>query len=217
MRADLTRDRALDGHGRRRTRRGDRRLAAADFGTQGHGEAIILSGSLEKAVSMVAAAAMIAMAVVVFVVPKLHDRAEVDDAPTVASVVVTTPQASFDNAAIIDREPDGHYWTRADVDGTAVKFMVDTGASTVAITFRDAQRIGLKPEDLDFKWEIRTAGGVVHGAAVTLEKIRIGRVEVENVEAMILREGLEQSLLGMTFLGELYSYEFRKSQLVIRQ
>tara|TARA_R110002073_G_scaffold2303_6_gene15753 strand:+ start:3812 stop:4342 length:531 start_codon:yes stop_codon:yes gene_type:complete len=176
-----------------------------------------LSGSLEKAVSMVAAAAMIAMAVVVFVVPKLHDRAKVDDAPTVASVVVTTPQASFDNAAIIDREPDGHYWTRADVDGTAVKFMVDTGASTVAITFRDAQRIGLKPEDLDFKWEIRTAGGVVHGAAVTLDKIRIGRVEVENVEAMILREGLEQSLLGMTFLGELYSYEFRKSQLVIRQ
>ena len=95
--------------------------------------------------------------------------------------------------------------------------MVDTGASTVAITFRDAQRIGLKPEDLDYKWEIRTAGGIVHGAAVTLEKISIGQVKVENVEAMVLREGLEQSLLGMTFLGELYSYEFRKSQLVIRQ
>ncbi|WP_340692647.1 TIGR02281 family clan AA aspartic protease [Hyphomonas sp.] len=166
---------------------------------------------------MFAAAAMIATAVVFFVVPKLHDRETSDDVPTVASAVVATQQASFANAAIIDREPDGHYWTRADVDGTAVKFMVDTGASTVAITFRDAQRIGLKPEDLEYKWEIRTAGGVVHGAAVTLEKIRIGQVEVENVEGMVLREGLEQSLLGMTFLGELYSYEFRKSQLVIRQ
>jgi aspartyl protease family protein len=176
-----------------------------------------VSGSLEKAVAMVAAAAMIATAIAVLVVPKLHDRQQPAVVPTVATAVVTSPQASFDNAAIIDREPDGHYWTRADVDGTAVKFMVDTGASTVAITFRDAQRIGLKPEDLEFKWEIRTAGGVVHGAAVTLEKIRIGRVEVENVEAMVLREGLEQSLLGMTFLGELYSYEFRKSQLVIRQ
>jgi aspartyl protease family protein len=176
-----------------------------------------LGRSLEKAVSMVAAAAMIAMAVIVFVVPKLNDREEADRVPTVASAVVAPPQASFANAAIIDREPDGHYWTRADVDGTAVKFMVDTGASTVAITFRDAQRIGLKPEELDFKWEIRTAGGIVYGAAVTLEKIRIGRVEVENIEAMVLREGLEQSLLGMTFLGELYSYEFRKSQLVIRQ
>ena len=176
-----------------------------------------MSGSLEKAGSMVAAAAMITMVIAVFVVPKLQDRQEAADVPTVATAVVTPRQASFDNAAIIDREPDGHYWTRADVDGTAVKFMVDTGASTVAITFRDAQRIGLNPEELDFKWEIRTAGGIVHGAAVTLDKIRIGRVEVDNVEAMVLREGLEQSLLGMTFLGELYSYEFRKSQLVIRQ
>ncbi|MBU2605263.1 MAG: TIGR02281 family clan AA aspartic protease [Alphaproteobacteria bacterium] len=176
-----------------------------------------MSGSLEKAGSMVAAAAMITMVIAVFVVPKLQDRQEAADVPTVATAVVTPRQASFDNAAIIDREPDGHYWTRADVDGTAVKFMVDTGASTVAITFRDAQRIGLNPEELDFKWEIRTAGGIVHGAAVTLDKIRIGRVEVDNVEAMVLRDGLEQSLLGMTFLGELYSYEFRKSQLVIRQ
>lgn len=168
-------------------------------------------------VSMVAAAAMIAAGVVIFIVPKLQDNHAPSEIPVVASAVVSAPRAAFDNAAIIDREPDGHYWTRADVDGTAVKFMVDTGASTVAITFRDAQRIGLKPEELDFKWEIRTAGGIVHGAAVTLEKISIGRVEVDNVEAMVLREGLDQSLLGMTFLGELYSYEFRKSQLVIRQ
>ena len=176
-----------------------------------------MNGPLGKTVSMVAAAAMIAMALAVFVVPKLNNREAADSTPTVAAVVPPKPQASFANAAIIDRERDGHYWTRADVDGTAVKFMVDTGASTVAITFRDAQRIGLKPEDLDYKWEIRTAGGIVHGAAVTLEKISIGQVKVENVEAMVLREGLEQSLLGMTFLGELYSYEFRKSQLVIRQ
>ncbi len=176
-----------------------------------------MNGPLGKTVSMVAAAAMIATALAVFVVPKLNNREAADSVPTVASVAAPKPQASFANAAIIDREGDGHYWTRADVDGTAVKFMVDTGASTVAITFRDAQRIGLKPEDLDYKWEIRTAGGIVHGAAVTLEKISIGQVKVENVEAMVLREGLEQSLLGMTFLGELYSYEFRKSQLVIRQ
>jgi aspartyl protease family protein len=174
-------------------------------------------GWVANMLSMVAAAAMIAAGVVIFIVPKLQDNHSASEMPVVASAVVSAPRAAFDNAAIIDREPDGHYWTRADVDGTAVKFMVDTGASTVAITFRDAQRIGLKPEDLDFKWEIRTAGGVVHGAAVTLEKISIGRVEVDNVEAMVLREGLDQSLLGMTFLGELYSYEFRKSQLVIRQ
>jgi len=176
-----------------------------------------MGGLAGKAVSMVVAAGLIAATAVFFVVPKLNER----DVPTVSSLASveadTKPQVTFANAAIIDREPDGHYWTRADVDGTAVKFMVDTGASTVAITFRDAQRIGLNPEELDFKWEIRTAGGIVYGAAVTLDRIRIGQVEVENVEGMVLREGLDQSLLGMTFLGELYSYEFRKSQLLIRQ
>ena len=50
-----------------------------------------------------------------------------------------------------------------------------------------------------------------------LESIRIGGVEIENVEAMILREGLDQNLLGMSFLGQLYSYEFRGKQLIIRQ
>jgi aspartyl protease family protein len=173
-----------------------------------------VGGWAGKAVSMIVAASVVAATTIFFVVPKLNEG----NAPGPVSVVAAAkPQVTFANAAIIDREPDGHYWTRADVDGTAVKFMVDTGASTVAITFRDAQRIGLKPEELDFKWEIRTAGGIVYGAAVTLDRIRIGQVEVENVEGMVLREGLDQSLLGMTFLGELYSYEFRKSQLLIRQ
>lgn len=176
-----------------------------------------MGGLVGKAVSMIVAASLVAATAILFVIPKLNER-EAHSAPEpVSQVSETRQQISFANAAIIDREPDGHYWTRADVDGTAVKFMVDTGASTVAITYRDAQRIGLKPEELDFKWEIRTAGGIVHGAAVTLEKIRIGQVEVENVEGMVLREGLDQSLLGMTFLGELYSYEFRKSQLLIRR
>lgn len=173
-----------------------------------------MDGLAGKAVSMCVAAGLVAATTILFVIPKLNEHEVPIPAPVEAPA---RPQVPFVNAAIIDREPDGHYWTRADVDGTAVKFMIDTGASTVALTFRDAQRIGLKPEELDFKWEIRTAGGIVHGAAVTLERIRIGQVEVENVEGMVLRDSLDQSLLGMTFLGELYSYEFRKSQLLIRQ
>ncbi|MEL6245409.1 MAG: TIGR02281 family clan AA aspartic protease [Pseudomonadota bacterium] len=121
------------------------------------------------------------------------------------------------NAAILKRENDGHFWAQADVEGTSVKFMVDTGASTVALTYRDAQRLGLKPETLDFRWSISTAGGETKGASVLLDSIRIGQVEVQNVEAMVLDQNLEQSLLGMTFLGELYSYEFRQRNLIIRQ
>lgn len=169
-----------------------------------------------------AAAMLIAAAVVLFIVPKTSVQAA--STPAAASLTNTAPQessskprANFDNAAIINREADGHYWTRAEVQGTDVRFMVDTGASIVALTLHDAQRIGLKPSDLVFDNEVRTAGGATMGAYIVLDKVRIGRVEMEDVSAMVLREGLEQSLLGMSFLGELYSYEFKGDTLIIRQ
>lgn len=141
------------------------------------------------------------------------------DTPTrrVASVASDISGEPIANAAILRKEADGHYWATADVDGTSVRFMVDTGASTVALTFRDAQRMGLDPDGLDYRWTIRTAGGEVKGASVLIPSIKIGMVKVKNVEAMVLRDGLSQSLLGMTFLGELHSYEFRQQNLILRQ
>jgi aspartyl protease family protein len=159
----------------------------------------------------------IAMVIAFGVAPRLQERA---DAPAPMTVAVATPEpapSAGSRAAFIDREDDGHFWARADVSGTQVKFMVDTGASIVALTYFDAQRLGLEPEELDFDSEIRTAGGVTYGAPVTLESIRVGKVKIENVNAVILRTELEQSLLGMTFLGELHSYEVRQGQMIIRQ
>lgn len=174
--------------------------------------------TFERIFSLIAAAAMLAAAIAYFVAPKTHPGPTADiNAAVIEPVKPVVAEEVFENAAIIKRESDGHYWATASVDGTSVKFMIDTGASTVALTFRDAQRLGLKPETLDYRWKINTAGGETKGASVLLPYIRIGQVEVENVEAMILREGLSQSLLGMTFLGELYSYEFKKKQLIIRQ
>ncbi len=121
------------------------------------------------------------------------------------------------NAAVLRREADGHYWALATIGRSHAKFMIDTGASTVALTYEDARRLGLDPDNLDFRWNIATAGGQTKGASVLLPSIRIGNVEVENVEAMVLGPELEQSLLGMTFLSELYSYEFRQNSLIIRQ
>ena len=95
--------------------------------------------------------------------------------------------------------------------------MVDTGASVVALTYKDAQKMGLRPDQLDYRWEIRTAGGKTMGASVMIDTIQIGQVKIEDVEAMVLRTDLEQSLLGMSFLRELYSYEFRGDRLIIQQ
>jgi aspartyl protease family protein len=164
-------------------------------------------------------AVAIAMVIAFVVAPKFQQEAAISDPAPVTVAVASPPPAlaTGSRAAFIDREADGHYWTRADVGGTQVKFMVDTGASIVALTYFDAQRLGLKPEELDFDSEIRTAGGVTYGAPVTLKSIRVGKVEVEDVNAVILRTELEQSLLGMTFLGELHSYEVRQGQMIIRQ
>ncbi len=177
-----------------------------------------------KTVELLTAAVFVAGATFIvshLLAPKI-EQAEVDASGNIAPEPVradtqAAPVVPAANAALLKLEPDGHYWANADVDGRAIRFMVDTGASTVALTYEDARRIGLDPDRLDYSWTIRTAGGEVFGASVQLESIRIGRVKVKNVEAMVLREGLSQSLLGMTFLSQLDSYEFRKSHLILRQ
>jgi len=172
-------------------------------------------------------AVLTAAVVAIFVVPRLEavETAEAEtvaEAPTVIAASVRPQETAREKplpnkSAVLRQKPDGHYWGLADVDGFPVNFMVDTGASVVVLTFEDAKRLRLKPDELDYKWKISTAGGETKGASVLLGSIRIGGVEIENVEAMILREGLDQNLLGMSFLGELYSYEFRREQLIIRQ
>ncbi|MEL6861124.1 MAG: TIGR02281 family clan AA aspartic protease [Pseudomonadota bacterium] len=142
------------------------------------------------------------------------------ESPQVASLAVETPGVaqSARRKATISSRPDGHYWTRALVNKKAsVEFMVDTGASVVALTYKDAQKMGLRPETLDYRWEIRTAGGTTLGASVMIDSIQINQVKVRNVEAMVLRTDLQQSLLGMSFLRELYSYEFRGNRMIIQQ
>lgn len=174
-----------------------------------------------KTAELIAAGAVIVTAtlgVSHVILPRLEATAPPTSAETETADTISQPApAMAANAAMLRLEGDGHYWAEADVDGTHVRFMVDTGASTVALTYADAQRIGLDPDRLDYSWRIRTAGGEVLGASVLLRSIRIGRVEVENVEAMVLRDGLSQSLLGMTFLSQLDSYEFRRANLILRQ
>jgi aspartyl protease family protein len=174
---------------------------------------------LKNLIAVMCAAISIAMMIAFVVAPKFQaQRGTAEPAPAKITAAKPEPAASpGSRSAFIDQEEDGHYWTRADVSGTQIEFLVDTGASIVALTYFDAQRLGLKPEELDFDAEIRTAGGVTYGASITLDSIRIGKVEVEDVTAVILRTELEQSLLGMSFLGELNSYEVRQGQMIIRQ
>lgn len=168
-------------------------------------------------------AAGVAAVIGLYLDPKLESEptaaaATADAAPSVASLAVEEPAPTMRRKATIRNRPDGHYWTRALVNKkSSVEFMVDTGASVVALTYKDAQKMGLRPDQLDYRWEIRTAGGKTMGASVMIDSIQIGQVKIKDVEAMVLRTDLEQSLLGMSFLRELYSYEFRGDRLIIQQ
>ena len=173
-----------------------------------------------KFLSLMVSAGAIAAALVLILIPKIENAeaaSEERTAETVNVIEAANPDEMRRTAVMLIKS-DGHYWARTLVNRKAsVDFMVDTGASTVALTQDDAQKMGLRPRDLTYDIEIRTAGGITYGADVVIDSIRIGEVEVRDVRGVVMQDVLTQSLLGMSFLRELYSYEFRSDRLIIRQ
>ena len=119
-------------------------------------------------------------------------------------------------AAEIAKSPDGHYWAEASVSGHEVRFLVDTGASAVALTPEDAQRLGIDPATLTYAYTVTTASGHARAARVQLASVAVAGAEVDNVDAFVIQDGLEHSLLGMTYLGRLSQFEATKNALILR-
>lgn len=111
----------------------------------------------------------------------------------------------------------GHFLADALVDGTHIRFLVDTGASVVALTEADARRLGYDLSDLRFDTPFQTANGVALAARIRLPEVKIGTITVYDVRASVMQSGLTQSLLGMSFLGELDGVEFSGDRLILRQ
>tara|TARA_R110002096_G_scaffold423821_1_gene631317 strand:+ start:9665 stop:10360 length:696 start_codon:yes stop_codon:yes gene_type:complete len=112
---------------------------------------------------------------------------------------------------------NGHFFADAKVDGTHVRFLVDTGASHVALTPFDAQRLGFDLDALDYRLQYQTANGVAYAAPITLDKVSVGTITVRGVRASVSQSGLTQSLLGMSFLGELSAVELSGDRLMLRE
>lgn len=112
---------------------------------------------------------------------------------------------------------NGHFLTRAAVNGTSVAFMVDTGSSTVALNQSDARRAGFLLESLDFDTDVSTANGMVKAARIRIDRIEIGGIRMEDVDAVVMpKNALSGSLLGMSFLSRLRSFEVREGTLYLR-
>jgi aspartyl protease family protein len=111
---------------------------------------------------------------------------------------------------------DGHYWADALIDGKAVRVMVDTGASVVALTPADAARLGLRLKAGDFSGTVITASGPVRAAPVELGAVAVAGARVERVEALVVEHGLPHSLLGMSYLGRLSSFSATPAEITLR-
>lgn len=128
------------------------------------------------------------------------------------------PSAYSGRRTQIAPDSRGHFITDVKVAGQSLRAMVDTGASVVAINTSAARRIGLSLRPADFKYRVSTANGETVAASAILSSIEIGRVRLENVEAMVLHDdALSDTLLGMSFLKRLRHYEVSNGTLVLTQ
>ena len=94
--------------------------------------------------------------------------------------------------------------------------MVDTGASVIALTPQDAQKAGIRLQDLEYNVIVNTANGETKAARIQLRDVAIGTVTLRDVDAVIVQKGLSHSLLGMSYLGRLQKVEASPNQLLLR-
>jgi aspartyl protease family protein len=135
-----------------------------------------------------------------------------------AHVAVVSPaQAAAGRAVVIVPDSRGHFQAAAQIDGHHVAFMVDTGASVVALTEADAARLGVRPRPIDYQTTVTTANGRVRAASIRLASVDVGGLVVRDVDAMVLPEGaLSENLLGMSFLSRLKRFELANGQMVLQ-
>ena len=111
----------------------------------------------------------------------------------------------------------GHFQVEATVNGVAIRFLVDTGASDIVLRPADARRLGYDLDRLRFSRIYQTANGTVRGAPVTLGEVTVGPIRLTNVAASVNGAPMNQSLLGMSFLNRLSGYEVRGNVLTFHR
>jgi aspartyl protease family protein len=149
------------------------------------------------------------------------DRTVMHPAEQVAAAtpVVTPPEISASpHSLTLDADRRGYVRVDARVDGRHLNFIVDTGASVVALRESDAAELGIHPMRADYTASVSTANGNVKAARAKLGRIEVGDITVFDVAAVVLPdEALNQNLLGVTFLSRLRRYEYADGRLVLEQ
>ena len=125
--------------------------------------------------------------------------------------------AAYGETMVIPPGRGGQYRVDAEINGREIAMLVDTGATIVALSRRDAEQIGLAPHQLDYSGRVQTANGVARVARIMLDEISLGGITVRDVSAAVIDAPLGMSLLGMSFLSQLDGFAVEDGKLVLRQ
>jgi aspartyl protease family protein len=118
---------------------------------------------------------------------------------------------------VISRRVGGSFVVDGRVNDRDMRFIFDTGASTMVLTPESARSVGINPDSLSYVVPVSTANGRTLAAMVVLDRVTVGSITEQRVRALVTRPGqLRENLLGMTFLERLASYEVRNNRLILR-
>jgi aspartyl protease family protein len=131
-------------------------------------------------------------------------------------VAGASPHVALAASAEIAADHMGHFVTTAEIEHTAIRVLVDTGASFVALSYEDAEVTGLAPRTLTYDVPVTTANGQVDAARIVLDRVEIGNVLVRDVEGIVLPKGAyDGTLLGMSFLNKLSRFKVEDGTLYL--
>ncbi|MBZ9795083.1 TIGR02281 family clan AA aspartic protease [Mesorhizobium sp. ES1-4] len=119
---------------------------------------------------------------------------------------------------MVTADARGHFSSTFKLNGRQVDGMIDTGATLVAVNSSTARRIGLSLNPSDFSHEVNTANGTIKAALVTIDRLQIGSIGVDGVQAIVLDDkALRTNLIGMSFLSRLGKYQAENGTLLLVQ
>ena len=134
-----------------------------------------------------------------------------------AATVESSAPVGFRSISV-PRDARGHFQTEGRIDGQRIGFMVDTGASVVALNETSAAKFGLRPSRGDYNATVTTANGTIKAARTRLALVDVGGLVVRDVDAMVLPdEALSENLLGLSFLSKLKRFEYANGKMVLEQ
>ena len=133
-----------------------------------------------------------------------------------SDLIPGTAVETGDHEMTISESDGGSYFIYGAVNGATVRFLIDTGASEIVLSPADAKRAGIDLTGLTFDRPYESANGIGHGARATLSSLTVGPLNFADVNVSVNGTAMSSSLLGMTFLKRLKSFQFGDHKLVLR-